>query len=498
MKTKNLLPVVLLFCLFMLLSYSAFANNIIISNVLLTEQVSGSHTMVQFDISWENSWRNDIAGTGYTEPYNYDAAWVFVKYKGVSGEWQHAWLNTTNGNHTAPSGSEIKIGVTNISGTYRGIGAFFQRSENETGNFSKTGVQLRWEYIANGVLDGATVDIQVFAIEMVYVPLGSFTVGDGVSANTFCKANDVTSPYETFTIGATAPTLAGNHSSSSPSRLSARGNWDLIPGATANLATGFPTGYDDFYCMKYEIMQQQYVDFLNSLTTTQASNRYSSGNPGGRYGITVTSGVYSNTTTQYVACNYLSWADLAAYLDWSGLRPMTELEFEKSCRGTGPAVQNECACGAIDATKATGILNGGFYNETASNSGANVCYDYGITSGPMRVGAFATATSTRVTSGATYYGIMEMSGNLEERTVTVGNSTGRAFTGTHGNGLLDPATGDADITYWPGIDAIGTGYRGGDWLYYYSYLCVSDRYGGADAYAVRKDNFGGRGVRTAP
>ena len=32
-------------------------------------------------------------------------------------------------------------------------------------------------------------------------------------------------------------------------------------------------------------------------------------------------------------CNYLSWDDAMAYADWAALRPMTELEFTKACRG---------------------------------------------------------------------------------------------------------------------------------------------------------------------
>jgi hypothetical protein len=48
-----------------------------------------------------------------------------------------------------------------------------------TGTFSITGAQLRWNYGANSVADDATVDVKVFAIEMVYVPQGSFYVGSG-------------------------------------------------------------------------------------------------------------------------------------------------------------------------------------------------------------------------------------------------------------------------------------------------------------------------------
>ena len=110
------------------------------------------------------------------------------------------------------------------------------------------------------------------------------------------------------------------------------------PGA---LDASFPKGFAAFYCMKYEISQQEYVDFLNNLTATQATARYPVQTTN-RYSITFGSGVYS-TKKPYVACNFLSWADLAAYLDWSGLRPMSELEFEKVCRGTVTPVAFEFA-----------------------------------------------------------------------------------------------------------------------------------------------------------
>jgi len=249
--------------------------------------------------------------------------------------------------------------------------------------------------------------------------------------------------------------------------------------------------------MKYEIMQQQYVDFLNTLTTPQASNRYSASSTGYRYGITASSGVYS-TTYPFVACNYLSWADLAAYLDWSGLRPMTELEYEKSCRGTISAISGELAWGSTSATQNTGIYRDGFYDETSSNSG-NCTFGWPKppVPGPMRVGAFATSSSTRVTSGATYYGIMEMSGNVWERPVTIGNVAGRSFTGLHGDGLLH-ATGNADVTNWPGTDAEGSGFRGGGCHDDGSGLPVSGRISAASTGNSREGVYGGRGVRAAP
>ena len=102
---------------------------------------------------------------------------------------------------------------------------------------------------------------------------------------------------------------------------------------------------------------------------------------------------------------------------------------------------------------------------------------------------------------------MDMSGNVYERPITVGNSTGRSFTGTHGDGVLD-GNGNANVSNWPTAGAAGTigaGFRGG---YFFTgnpatdeFLRVSSR---ANASAVRTNDHrgyadaGGRGIRTAP
>ena len=171
------------FFLALMMATMLSANNINVTNVKLTGQnTTGQYSLVQFDISWENSWRTSSA------PNNWDAAWVFVKYKVSGGTWNHAMLNLTG--HTAPSGSTITPASD-------GTGAFIYRDAIGTGAFSKTGVQLRWNYGANGVADNAVVDIQVFAIEMVYVPTGAFTVGSGgTEAGAFYKYPATTDPYQ--------------------------------------------------------------------------------------------------------------------------------------------------------------------------------------------------------------------------------------------------------------------------------------------------------------
>ena len=470
----------------LLFAGSVAANNINVSNIRVTGQNTtagennpANYTLVQFDLSWENSWRTSSA------PNNWDAAWVFVKYRVGSGDWQHAWLNNTG--HSSGTGTSATIdaglltpGTAFHATTNPALGVFIYRSADGTGNFSITGAQLRWNYGANGVADNATVDVKVFAIEMVYVPAGNFYVGSGgTETSAFYMYPTTTNPYQITGEGAiTVGTTDGNLYY--PSSTYGGDQSGPIP-------ANFPKGYAAFYCQKYEISQQQYVDFLNTLTSAQASTRYPNATTN-RHAITVSGGVYS-TTNPYVACNFLSWMDGAAYSDWAGLRPMTELEFEKACRGLETPVANEYAWGtATVAGNAYTLENDNATNEgIASNystSTGNASYDItdGSIDGPLRVGIFAANADNqgRITAGASYYGIMELSGNLWERAVTVGNATGRDFTGLHGNGALS-TNGHANETAWPGLTsgevtgATGSGFRGGNWSNGASRMRVSDR-----------------------
>ena len=564
------------------------ANNIAVSNAVTTGQnttggvnAATNFTLVEFDLSWENSW---LASTG---PSNWDAAWVFVKFMvGVSNPsfsnvtltnatntvtltsvanlrvgmpvrittgsstltagtvitainpitnvvtlsnnatttasnnalefiriWEHASLDADANHHTAPAGSTIDVPSDSM-------GVFIYRSANGTGTFSLSNVQLRWVYGTNGVRDDAVLQVQVFALEMVWVPQAAFAAGDGANGFTLTTINT-----------ATANTL--------PAGSGALG------GAAGGYPTGqtapdpsWPNGYDGFYCMKYEISQGDYRDFLNTLTYTQQTSRAASvtGVAGtaaltalsnaNRNGLDIqTPGVAASFTPavyacnldgdgnynetddgEWIACNFLSWMDGCAYVDWAGLRPMTELEYEKACRGDQAAVSGEYAWGSASITGATGINpNSGANNETFSNAGANCAYNNsGGVQGPLRVGAFAGGATTRAQAGASYYGIMELSGNLWERAVTIGNATGRSFTGLNGNGQLSPA-GHANQSLWPGIDnnsvvigATGSGFRGGAWLYAASNARVSDRFFAAHTVTDRVSHYGFRGVRVFP
>jgi hypothetical protein len=195
--------------------------------------------------------------------------------------------------------------------------------------------------------------------------------------------------------------------------------------------------------------------------------------------------------------NYFGWADFAAYLDWAGLRPMTELEFEKAARGTVAPVGGEYAWGTTSGVNASGVTNDGLLTEVPANIGSNVNWSGGV-QGPLRVGSFAALNyggASRVNSGGSYYGVLELSGNLRERVVTIGNASGRAFTGLHGDGKVD-TSGNANVTNWPASNtALGTGFRGGSWNHSADRAQVSDRNDAPTTDPTRSWHFGGRGAR---
>lgn len=108
--------------------------------------------------------------------------------------------------------------------------------------------------------------------------------------------------------------------------------------------------------------------------------------------------------------------------------------------------------------------------------------------------------TAREETGASYYGIMGLSGNLWEFVVSLGTDKGRSYVGEHGNGNLDAAAGPELETTWPTPDNQGVGFRGGSWYTKTSSGRIADRCFGSGliGYAERSHDTGVRGVRTAP
>lgn len=483
-------------CLMACFSTLIYGNNIQISNISLEGQNTSSNTyQVKFDLTWENSWRTS------TLESNWDAAWVVLKYRVVPGtNWQHGSILSF--------GSIFPAGVTaDFAGS---TGAFIYRSADGIGPFNANGIELVWSY---GIVpDDAIVEICVLAIEMVYIPEGGFMVGDdSPNAEGNFQAGVTTNPYQISSENAI--TLGG----------SLIGNLNVINAlnfplddynstTTQTLPAGFPKGYNAFYIMKYEMSQQQYADFLNKIPPSATANRYDNSNAGlSGYEITDT-GAEPNkyvSSTPDRPCNFINWPDQAAYADWIGLRPMTELEFEKACRGPLPPAVDELAWGnAFLANTPYTFVNIGTAFERITNPAVgtgNVIYNTtNVISQPRRCGIVSASAinKTRQETGGSYYGVMEMSGNLWEPVITTGNAEGRQYTGLHGNGVIN-SSGNATVGFtWPNVTSLpiadGTGLRGGSWSNPLYRITVSNRDLGNFDIAGRFSDVGSRLVRTAP
>lgn len=499
------------------------ANNMSVTNITLVDSDVG-YTHVACDVSWDNSWRAAWQ-EGSSTVTNWDAAWVFVKFRVATNNapWQHASLSTNNSDHIVPAQAVFNVGTSsNAVSPNVGVGGFLYRKDEGSGTWTNT-VKLRWNYAQNGVASTQKVQVSVHAIEMVYVPQGSFKVGSGgTEAGSFTAGPWVSGATTPFAITNEDALMITNDVGS------LWGTTSASIGSTGVLAAVYPKGFNAFYCMKYEITQGQWVDFFNMLTDTQKTTRditggtYNSTGKGtdsetNRNTIAWISGDASCTTPNRV-CNFLKWKDSAAYTDWAGLRPVTELEFEKACRGPLTPVASEYVWGTsfimdddgdgtIDLSAPedgsevwtnSELAQLGVGGRGAAVYGGNIIRINGVDSGigPVRAGLFATAASTRSTSGATYWGIMEMGGSMWERCVTV-YDTGRLFTGATGDGLLD-SNGNANTGFWPSDDyGAGTGLRGAGLESTANNLRTSDRSLATSTSNKRSYSSGFRAVRQA-
>ncbi len=499
----------------------ASANNLSISNVSLEDRNSSSDTVVvQFDLSWDHSWRSKI---------NHDAIWVTIRLSDSASSLNVKKLCQLTAAGLNPAGSSVgsshNLEIYVPADKY---GAMIRPASFSTiGSVSSTKVRLVINYASGGFSDADNIYASVFGIEMVYIPEGAFYAGD-YDAST-ASLDQGSGDADPWSISSEGEISVANPASDGFRYVSNSNAGEDATGTSFTIPAGFPKGYKAFYCMKYEITEGQWVEFVNSLPESARSN------------VDLTDGVHKNsdavkyrntiscsgspltcsTTRPDRAVSFLSWMNLSSFLDWVGLRPMTELEYEKISRGPGLPLSGAYAWGSTSITAAVAILGVSEEgSETISTAGANANYNNTVLSGgdtglgsdyqkgPLRVGILATDSSTRETSGSGYYGVMDLSGDLAERVITIGNAAGRAFTGNHGNGLLTTASGYegfADVSGWVGMDAnpdrgvtgaSGSGFKGGSWEDASSQLRVSDRSNAALALTDAQKTYGGRGVRT--
>jgi formylglycine-generating enzyme required for sulfatase activity len=474
-----------LILLFITYSIPSSASDIKIESVEWSRNNNNSPFQIKFTISWNNAWRTDK---------NFDAAWVFVKYESPSYHltgYKHAKMVEANAatliNHVngAPQAT--------IDVTSDGVGAFIFPSANYRGRVKWT-IELTLD---TAILSDPTFRpyeriINVYAIEMVHVPEGKFTIGDAdtsaYSSHAIFVSDGNGRPAGLKTIASEdEPLLVSKEKGA----LYYHVNHPQYQGdQKGTIPQEFPKGYHAYYVMKYETTQGLYAAFLNSIASGATFQR---ANFGGRFYYD-NRGTIRHEADRYIAgspnrpCNFLSWDDGCAFADWAGLRPMTEFEFEKACRGPGAPGKKEFP-----------------WNTNSKSALQRYVNDEQELVFGLELNESQLSDNNREKFGASFYWIFDLAGSLWERCITIGDSTGRAFRGTHGDGVLAPY-GFASNADWPkgSTETSGFGFRGGGFyelnmLYggFNPHSPIAHRNFGAWSGGNRSVAYGTRFVRTA-
>lgn len=489
-----MMRVYLLICFVIACSLNLTANDVRINGEAKLQALDESTAIITFPLKWEHSWR---------EGENWDAVYIFVKYrrKGVNEPWHHAYLKE-KGHKVAGGGAgplmeflpvftkawsflryeTIYFGNVDPTPNYTEEvvpGVFLFRAKKGQGDLTFPRVSLEWNYKKGDLnlyydvtLDDirkGKIEVSVQAIEMVYVPNGPFYAGDR------------TSSYSLINKGATEG-LRVESDDSLNIYMMGESVTDLLD--SWGVPKLYPTGYTGFYMMKYEVSQEQYVNFLNRLTYQDQKERISRNLdqlvPGEyafgannnklsasyRNGIILQERFQTNDTPvifgfdlnpgdprnsdddgKSIACNFLSPQDMYAYADWAGLRPHSEMEYEKGCRIRNPQVpaDRSFAWGTPQIYSEPSYpydplkWPGGITNVGQEGEKINAGYKYNVNgprvstgAGPVRCGIFATEVTGNESedmkhSGGSKWGLMEMTGNLAE--IYYNSKEGKFFNG---------------------------------------------------------------------
>lgn len=454
-------------CYFLLTSAVVAASDLKIEGIEWTRDVDPLRYKVKFTISWNNSWRNEK---------NYDAAWVFLKYVGPvyqQASYRHAKL-MDNGhrlliNHIPGNPNPVieipedRIGLFIYpSGKHRGANRWTIELALDTNILRET------TFNPNSRL------IDAYGIEMVHIPQAAFTIGEADTAAAWKNyslfiSNGNGRPAGLWKVKAENENIPvgkekGNLYYNVQTPLYQGDQMGIIPAT-------FPKGFQPFYIMKYETTQGQYAAFLNGISNGGTAAR---ANFGSRDYYT-NRGTIRLENDKYIAgspdrpCNYFSWDDACAYADWAGLRPMTELEYEKACRGPQTPMAIEYPWSTDNKARLQRVVN----------KDDELVWLNDLKEGDL-------TETNRDLFGASYYWVMDLAGSLWERCVTIGDSIGRSFKGTHGDGMLAPYS-FASNADWPrgSTESAGFGFKGGG---YYEH---NMQYGGFNPHSpIGNRNFG--------
>ena len=478
-KQEMKLPSIITTIVILLTSHVLLSSDLKIQNVRAVQRdgVAQTPPSVIFDLSWENAWNNEK---------NHDAIWLFMKF---AGPWNNHVKLANSGHkilhHRTGSASSLELNVVDD-----GLGMFIQPSQSFRGDIDIK-LQIVLDTSSQEVTSRKMTGLSVHGLEMVYIPSGPFFLGSpddkAIEYASFYVSDDNGNPNGLYRIESEEEISIGSGSG----KLYYQSENDLYNGDRKGpVPASFPKGFNSFYIMKYELTQGQYVDFLNKLPDGWTFTRSPIAGKGyykKRGTIKLMDGNYFTDHPQR-PMNFISFTDGLAYTDWAGLRPLTELEFTKAARGPRTPSAAEFVWGTNHYDQ---------LERYVSREG-DLVFTHGLDEADL-------SDENLSSYGASHYWVMDLSGSLWEKVITIGNSVGRSFKGSHGDGRL--RFGTATNEDWPTSDNElgGFGYRGGG--YYQVGTIYSDfnphspvgyRYYGSWSGGPRSIAYGYRAGRTAP
>ena len=367
-----------------LLSASAAAQPLRVESIradLAARDTVAQTIPVTIELAWD-AWRDGD---------RWNAAWIAASFEREPGVWSDLRFRTDAA--SARASAPVEVAPAEVPGGYaRGLAV--HRAADGAGTLFVT-VEAVWDVgVSYATIPPDGVPLRALGVELSHVAAGPFEVGEAVpdslrQPNAFQGAEG-----GTFQIGSEDEIAVGDV----PGALAyvvPEGEAYAGGDAAGPVPAAFPKGADAFYVMTYPITQGQYADFLSILPPRARAARDVTAYP--TYAEKGGSIVCDADTCRAVhpdrAANFLAWADGTAWAAWAGLRPMTELEYEKAAAGT-PADSARYADGAL----------------------------------PDRVDTLDRRSA---------WGAADLRGGLWERVVSLGTAEGRAYRGTPGRGFLD-------------------------------------------------------------
>ena len=184
----------------------------------------------------------------------------------------------------------------------------------------------------------------------------------------------------------------------------------------------------------------------------------------------------------------MSWSDDQVYAAWCGMRPITEMEFEKAARDISPDARKY----PWGATEPPDDTTTGLYSPPNEGGTHKKFYmNFRYVPGGQKVldsGRYMSGDIYRTPeqTGASPYGIADLAGNVYEHIL---NCSYLSVPG-NGNGTTSPPAG------WPAASSSQKGLRGGGWGDNAAFARVSDRNVAGWTGTDRDGDVGGRGART--